>query len=116
MKKTPHHSSMFAGRGVARSERAVAVEELEPRNLFSALPTVTLVASAPTASGITGANGQFKVTRTGSTAAPLKVYYHASDLSTLTSHQYTKLSGEVTVHMGERYDRRRYVYDRSGGE
>jgi len=83
------------------SKVAFAAEPLEARRLFSALPTVKLVASVPTASGITGADGQFEVERTGSTAAPLKVYYRAASTTTINSHEYTKLTGEVTIHGGE---------------
>jgi hypothetical protein len=97
MKKKSSHQGKLARNG----NSPFAAESLENRTLFSALPTVKLVATVPTASGITGANGQFKVSRTGSTASPLKVYYHALSSSTINPHQYTKLAGEVTIHGGE---------------
>jgi hypothetical protein len=76
-------------------------ETLEPRALFSALPAVSIVADVPTASGITGASGQFKVSRTGSTAKPLKVYYRAASGTTINPTEYVKLTGEVTIHSGQ---------------
>jgi hypothetical protein len=84
----------------ARNKSPFMAEALEPRQLFSALPTVKLVTSVPTASGITGANGQYEVTRSGATGGTLKVYYHVFSSSTINSTEYTPLSGEVTIHEG----------------
>ena len=79
----------------------VSAEALEPRRLFTAGPTITLTAPVATGSGITGANAQLEFTRTGSTAKPINVFYHAT--GTLDSHQYTKLSGVVTIHGGQSF-------------
>jgi hypothetical protein len=100
-KKTSSQTVQFAHRQISSRKVAFGAEMLEPRQLFSALPTVKLVADIPTASGITGADGQFEVTRTGSTSAPLKVYYVSNSTTTINSHEYTKTTGEVTIHGGE---------------
>lgn len=97
MKMTSSQRDKF----VRRCKAAFASEQLEARTLFSAPPVVSITASVPTASGITGADGQFEVARSGSTALPLKVYYTAASGTTINSHQYTKLTGEVTIHGGE---------------
>ncbi|MBV8782267.1 MAG: hypothetical protein JO353_12800, partial [Phycisphaerae bacterium] len=77
---------------------AFTPELLESRRLLTAGPTITVTATTATASGITGANGHFTFTRTGSTASSIKVYYHGG--GTINSHEYTKLSGVVVIPGG----------------
>ncbi|WP_035601007.1 Calx-beta domain-containing protein [Haloferula sp. BvORR071] len=61
-------------------------------------PVVTVEAIDPTASEA-GDTGMFLITRSGSTAAPLKVYYGLSG-SAFHGTDYARLSGEVTIPAG----------------
>lgn len=62
-------------------------------------PTVTIAASAATATEAGPANGAFTVTRTGSTAVALTVNYSMSGTATSGS-DYSALSGNVTIGIG----------------
>ena len=62
-------------------------------------PTVTLAANDKNASETGPDNGQFTVTRTGSTSGTLAVYYSIAGTATNTS-DYSTLSGTVTIASG----------------
>ena len=62
-------------------------------------PTVTIVATTPTASEAGPTAGAFTVTRTGATTAPLTVLYTVSGSATPDT-DYERLSGTVTLLAG----------------
>lgn len=64
-------------------------------------PTVTIAATQPQAAE-GGANGIFRVTRTGDTSAALKVSYTISGTAT-NAHDYKKLSGSITIKPGHTF-------------
>ncbi len=65
-----------------------------------ALPTVSITASSPNASEVGPVDGAFTVTRSGSTAGALTVYYTISGTA-VAGTDYTALPGSVTIPAGQ---------------
>lgn len=63
------------------------------------LPEVTIEATDPTAAETGGNNGVFTVTRSGSTAAPLTVYYSVYG-SAVSGKDFVALPGQVVIPAG----------------
>jgi hypothetical protein len=63
------------------------------------VPVVTLVATVPEASKTGPVEGEFTVTRTGSTVAPLTVLYGVAGTA-VADTDYTALSGSVVIPAG----------------
>lgn len=64
------------------------------------LPTVTVVATDPTATEAGPTTGTFTVTRTGSTANELTVYYSTASGTAIPGTDYVALPGSVTIPAG----------------
>jgi len=92
------HTVAVAGRDAAGNWQ---LENDASTTTWTVIPTIelTIVATDPNASEAGVATGEFTVTRTGSTAAPLAVSYTASGTAT-AGGDYAALSGVATIAAG----------------
>ena len=89
--------TLTSGSGYELTASQSAVVSIEGN---MSLPAVTIQATAPVADEIAGTNGQFTVTRTGSTADPLTAYYTIAGTA-LDGTDYNLLPGSVTIPAGQ---------------
>ena len=80
----------------AQETAPIGIALLDP---VSALPTITISASTPSASETGPTAGQFTVSRTGGTTSPLTVNYTIGGTATNTT-DYASLSGSVIIGAG----------------
>lgn len=100
---------VFAPTTVGRKSAALSIASNDPdapvlRIAFSgtapgSLPVVTITATQPTATEVGPTAGTFTVSRTGSTAAPLTVFYTVGGTAT-SMDDYVPLSGSVVIPAG----------------